>query len=349
LSGSTNGFENVSTAFHSDYHRSSGVYDDALDEHVSIGFSFPFNGSSYSEVIISSNGILYFRPSGAFANDNERSVAADYRNRQLNSSSTPDNAIAPYWDDLYPSASGTSKTIKYGTVGSGEGEHFVVYWNKVPRYGNSNTEYTFQIVLYKDGTIKFRYKDNSNNDTDGSSATIGIKEDSSHYEENTYNTSNINKGNDIVYRPYRHLNPITPACAAPVPKIGMTTYDTSGYGTYPKDQYEFKTLLQDYATDSKYIGSGFQDNIDGAGNPYGSDDDYLSVFSGYLYMPDTGVYQFGVDGDDAVDVYIDDRLVTGWYGGHGRHNHAEYAIEADVQSGWHKVEFHQQERGGGDN
>lgn len=349
LGGNANGFENVSTAFHSDYHRSGGVYDDALDEHVPIGFNFPFNGSTYSEIIISSNGILYLRASGAFNNNSERSTAADYTNHQLSSSSTPDNAIVPYWDDLYPSSSGTTGTIKYDTLGSGDGEHFVVYWNEVPRYGNSNTQYTFQIVLYKDGTIKYRYKDNNSNDTDGSSATIGVKEDSSHYDENTYNTSNINKGNDIVYRPYQHLSAITPACVSPINKISMRTYDTSGYNTYPKDRYEFDTLVQNYADNSHYDGSGYQDNIDGSGNPYGSNNDYLSIFEGYIYLPDTGEYHFGVDGDDAVEVYLDGQMITGWYGGHGRHNRSEYTIKTYISAGWHKITFHQQERSGGDN
>ncbi len=344
LGGNANGFENVSTAFHSDYHRSSGVYDDALDEHVPIGFSFPFNGSTYNEIIISSNGILYLRTSGAFNNDSERSAAADYTNRQLNSSSTPDNAIVPYWDDLYPSASGTKKTIKYDTLGSGDGKHFVVYWNEVPRYGNSNSQYTFQIALYKDGTIKYRYKDDNNNDADGNSATIGVKEDSSHYDQNTYNTSNIDQGKDIVYRPYRHLTPVSPACQTPVPKIGMQTFHQND--AHPKDEYEFITLRQN---NTNPFGSGYQDQINGSGNPYGDNDKYWSKFHGYIYLPDTGIYQFGVDGDDAVEVYLDDKLITGWYGGHGKHNHAEYVINVDAQAGWHKIRFYQEERNGGDN
>ena len=349
LLGSANGFETVSNDFNPNYQRSSLPLDDTLQEHVSIGFSFPFNGSTYSEVIISSNGVLYFRPGGAFDNDQERSVAAHYNNRRLNTNSGSNyampNAIYPYWDDLNPYAGGK---IKYGTVGTGAGQHFVIWWDKVPHYYSSGS-YSFQVALYKDGTVKFRYKDSNNNDTDGSSATIGIKEDSNHYDENTYNTSNIDKSRDIVYRPYRHLSPITPACASPVNKIGMRTYDTSGYNSYPNDRYEYATLVQNYGDASHYDGSGYQDAIDGSGNPYGANDHYLSIFEGYIYLPDSGDYHFGVDGDDAVEVYLDDQLITGWYGGHGRHNRSEYTIKTYADAGWHKVTYHHQERTGGDN
>lgn len=345
LSGSANGFENVSTDFHNDYTRSSAAYDDALDEHVPIGFSFPFNGSTYSEIIISSNGILYLRASGAFNNNSERSTAANYSNQQLNSTNTPDNAISPYWDDLNlgNSNDGTQGRLRYGTIGSGAGQHFVVWWDDVPAYPN-NGSYSFQVVFYKDGTIKFRYKDDSNNDTDGSSATIGVKEDSSHYDQHTYNSSNINKGNDIVYRQYQHLSPVTPACQTPISQISMQTFNQNS--AHPKDEYEFITLRQN---NTNSFGSGYQDQINGSGNPYGSNNYYWSKFNGYIYLPDTGIYKFGVDGDDAVEVYLDDHLITGWYGGHGKHNHEEYAIDVDVQAGWHKISFYQEERSGGDN
>jgi uncharacterized repeat protein (TIGR01451 family) len=124
----------------------------------------------------------------------------------------------------------------------------------------------------------------------------------------------------------------------------MQTFDQNS--AHPTDEYEFITLRQN---NTNALGSGYQDQINGSGNPYGNNDYYWSKFSGYIYLPDTGVYQFGVDGDDAVEVYLDDHLITGWYGGHGRHNHEEYAINVDVQAGWHKIRFHQEERSGGDN
>ncbi len=347
LYGSANGFENVSTDFDNEYVRSGLAYDDALDEHVPIGFSFPFNNHTYSEVIISSNGVLYFRDSGAFNNSSEKYTAADYVNHELSSTSTLDNAIAPYWDDLNlgNSNDGAQGRLRYGTLGSGDGQHFVVWWDDVPRYGSNSTSYSFQVALYKNGTIIFRYKDDSNNDADGSSATIGVRESSANYDQNTYNTNNINKGRDIVYRIYRHLTPIVPPCVTPVSQIVMSTYDNSS--AHPRDEYVFIQLRVD---NTILNGNGYQSQINGMGNPYdGSDDYYWSKFGGYLYLPDTGVYQFGIDGDDAVELYLNGQLITGWYGGHGRATHAEYIINVDIQAGWYKLDFYQEERWGGDN
>ena len=344
LSGAAQGFETVSTNYSQDYQRSGQPLDDSLDEHVPIGFSFPFNGSNFTEVILSSNGVVYFRAAGQFNNNSERSVAAHYSNTQLTDNSgspraLPD-ALYPYWDDLNPNNGGS---IKYGTIGSGAGQHFVMSWSGVPHYNNSGS-YSFQVALYKDGTIIFRFDRNSDaNGNSNGGATIGVKEDNTHYDQYSYNAG-INQDRDVVYRPYRHLSPVVPVCPTPVNQIVMNTYQNNS--AHPRDEYVFLTLRQSNTT---LIGGGYQNQINGSGNPYGSNDNYWSDFQGYLFMPDSGVYEIGVDGDDAVEVYLDDQLITGWYGGHGRTNNAQYLINVDIQAGWHKINFHQEERSGGDN
>ena len=331
--GPQTSFESVSTNFYADTYTSGVEYDDAVDEDVEIGFAFPFNGTMYSKVNIDSNGHLAFVD-----------ITSEYSNQELPRANR-EQSIYPYWDDLNVAKGGT---IKYGTIGSGESQHFVVDWGGVSHYSDNNLKYSFQVVLYKDGSIRFRYYSGSS--TDGSSATIGVQESSNFYDEHVFNsTTGFDATQDILYRPLVHLSPVTPQCSAPQSKLEMSTYDTSGYGTYPNNEYAFKNLVQAYATDARWFGSGYLSQINGSGNPYGSNNNYLTIFEGYIYLASSGIYQFGVDGDDAVEVYLDDKLITGWYGGHGRHNHAEYSIDVAVQSGWHKVEFHQQEKGGGDN
>lgn len=331
--GPQTAFESVSTNFYADTHTSSAEYDDAVDKDVDIGFDFPFNGTIYNKVNIDSNGHLAFVD-----------ITSEYTNKQLPRSNR-EQSIYPYWDDLNVAKGGT---IKYGTIGTGDAQHFVVEWKDVPSYGDNNLKYSLQVVLYKNGAIRFRY--DSSSSTNGSSATIGVQENSSFYDEHIFNTTTgFDATQDILYRPLVHLSSVTPKCTNPESKLKMSTYDISGYGTYPDDEHEFMNLIQRYATEAKEFGSGYQSQINGSGNPYGNSDDYLTIFEGYIYIESSGTYKFGVDGDDAVEVYLDDRLITGWYGGHGRHSHAEYAIDVDVQAGWHKVEFHQQERRGGDN
>jgi hypothetical protein len=96
-------------------------------------------------------------------------------------------------------ASPSDADIKYGHLTSG-GDHFVVHWYNVPRYGDNSKRYTLQVVLYVDGTIRFRYDAGSS--TDGSSATVGVQEDDDHYDQHSYNdVSDLDETRDILYTP----------------------------------------------------------------------------------------------------------------------------------------------------
>lgn len=51
--------------------------------------------------------------------------------------------------------------------------------------------------------------------------------------------------------------------------------------------------------------------------PYLPADGFSWMVEGYIYAPETGTYFFGCDGDDAMDVYMNNNRVAYWYGGHG--------------------------------
>jgi len=151
-------------------------------KNVSIGFNFPFNGATYSTLSINTNGMISF-------SSNDRA----YSNKSLPYSSDT-QSIYPYWDDLNPNNGGS---IRYGTVGSGVDLHFVVHWSSIPHYGNSG-RYNFQLILYPNGNIRFRYDATSS--TTGSSATVGVQENTSNYDQHVYNTSSgFNASQDILY------------------------------------------------------------------------------------------------------------------------------------------------------
>jgi MSHA biogenesis protein MshQ len=142
---------------------------------------------------------------------------------------------------------------------------------------------------------------------------------------------------------------ISDVCDNPVSGLTLSTYDTTGYNTYPADHAEYVNLINSYATPANLFGSAIVDNVDGVGNPFGSDDYYLSVFEGYINLPVSGVYSFAVDGDDAVEVLIDGVVVASWYGAHGRCNCTDHFATIEISAGYHTFEFHQQERTGADN
>jgi uncharacterized repeat protein (TIGR01451 family) len=168
---------------------------------ANIGFSFPFNGSTYTSVNINSNGMLSFSSSNT-----------EYVNKALTYNDEP-QSIYPYWDDMFPPGllGLDPHPIRYETLGSEDSERFVVTWSDMPRCSLTIDllgvkvclvaagSYTFQTVLYKNGDIRFRYPNTGSNDAHGASATIGAQENTTNYDQYSYNTSSIDQTFDILY------------------------------------------------------------------------------------------------------------------------------------------------------
>lgn len=76
---------------------------------------------------------------------------------------------------------------------------------------------------------------------------------------------------------------------------------------------------------------------------------YCWLAKGWIYAPETGLYEFSINGDDAMDWHIDEERVAYWYGGHGfrsdanRNDGSKY-----LTKGWHELECRFEENGGGD-
>jgi len=131
-----------------------------------------------------------------------------------------------------------------------------------------------------------------------------------------------------------------------------TTYDISGTGNnHPANHSEFDTWVSNYAVAARQFGFGFMSTINGNdNNPYGPDDNYMTIVKGTINVPTTGSYKFSVDGDDAVEVIINGITVAGWYGGHGACNCNTYSGTVYLTAGTnYPIEFRHEERGGGDN
>lgn len=70
---------------------------------------------------------------------------------------------------------------------------------------------------------------------------------------------------------------------------------------------------------------------------------------GFIVPFESGTYTFGVDGDDAVDVFVDNTNVTNYYGGHGfdgNYNHnGNINLDANER---YQFKARMEEGGGGD-
>ena len=162
----------------------TGYPDDDDKQTVSIGFPFQFDTVQYNDVTILTNGILKF---GAV----ER-MHRDYRNEELDSNEG-DRFIAVYWDDLVDDA---SSSVTYGSSGSAPDRKFIVNWTNVKAYSN-NLRYDFQVVLYENGDIRYRYNNNTSN---GESATIGLEINDSDFIQYSYNQISVAVSFDLLFR-----------------------------------------------------------------------------------------------------------------------------------------------------
>ena len=199
---------------------------------VNIGFSFPFGSvGNISTIRINSNGAL-----GASSQ-----YWSEYSNGVLPRSSPP-YLIAPYWDDINRVTGGT---IRYGTLGVAPNRHFVVAWTNTPRYYNQGS-CTFQVVLYENGDIRFRYS-TANQSCNGNSATIGIQENTSIYDQHSYNTG-IDLSKDILYT--------TSAPLISLSKTLLTLSDPVNGNTNPK---AIPGALLEYTLKAENKGNGAAD------------------------------------------------------------------------------------------
>ena len=144
-----------------------------------IGFAFPWWDMNFeSQIWVCSNGWLSF----------SSGQGAAYMNAAIPTSGSPNNLIAPYWDDLTPNAN--SEILYYHDTAN---ERFIVEWLDVPHYSTGGT-YTFELILYANGDIDFMF----NNLTHGTanSATLGIE------------NSNGSEGIQVTFNGSGPLNPV---------------------------------------------------------------------------------------------------------------------------------------------
>lgn len=132
-------------------------------------------------------------------------------------------------------------------------------------------------------------------------------------------------------------------------------YNITGMGGHPADSSGFDTLESTYAIPAKLCGTDNPSTLDANTNPFkgvgGCNLDgeyYMSIVTGTINVPATATYTFSIDGDDAIDVYIDGTLVTSYYGGHGFCSCNTHSGTITLTAGAHTIKLRHEEMTGGD-
>ncbi|MCB9256137.1 MAG: gliding motility-associated C-terminal domain-containing protein [Chitinophagales bacterium] len=117
-----------------------GFTDDNTQGPLPLGFNFPFFGTPYNQIWLSSNGWFTFSPpTGSFLG-----------NATIPTAAVPNNFIAWAWDDLNFNTSGT---FSYYNGGSSPNQYIVLNFLNVAHFG-STTTVSVQVVLYENGLIE---------------------------------------------------------------------------------------------------------------------------------------------------------------------------------------------------
>ncbi|MFZ2339596.1 MAG: gliding motility-associated C-terminal domain-containing protein [Bacteroidales bacterium] len=142
-----------------------GYYDDRAWGQFNIGFNFTFYGNTYNRFYVTSNGLVMF---GSGSND--------YTEDPIPSPSSPNNFIAPFWDDIVINPSGK---ILYTSIGASPNRKCIIQWTNMGFYSSTVLMGTFSVILYEgSNNIQIQYRsiiDNTSARSHGSSAAIGIE------------------------------------------------------------------------------------------------------------------------------------------------------------------------------
>ncbi|MGW5159132.1 S8 family serine peptidase [Nonomuraea wenchangensis] len=221
---------------------------------VTLPFPVPFYGAGQSRAWIVTNGFLTFADS--------RVTTAS--NGNLPTSSTPNNAVYPYWDDLIVDAQAGVYTAVTGTAPH---RAFVVEWRNVAFYNATGQRISFAALLGEDGSISFRYKDLATERARGTSATVGIENatgtDAMRY---SYEEAALASGQGVTFTASRHglvtgavtdANDGDPIAGATV-KVGdvatfTTGADGSFYGQVLAGDYDVTVSREHYGTFTKQV------------------------------------------------------------------------------------------------
>ena len=119
----------------------TGIILDEQTQSFTLPFSFRFFDEMYTQILVSSNGVVQFGGT---------SGSAYPSTQQLPNTRAPNTIAAPLWRDLDPSKGGT---ITYASSPS----RFVVSWDNIYDYFGSGVPQRFQMILDSDGSIVFQY------------------------------------------------------------------------------------------------------------------------------------------------------------------------------------------------
>ena len=116
------------------------ISDDGVSPVVDLSFNFTFYGETFSQARIATNGCLHFKTTGSYCND--------YTPDPLTGQHT--YTLYPFWTDLIRDNNSRIKSW-------GDSTKMIFGWYDLREYNRSNTDNSFEVILWSNNTFEYRY------------------------------------------------------------------------------------------------------------------------------------------------------------------------------------------------
>ncbi|MCX5192688.1 S8 family serine peptidase [Streptomyces sp. NBC_00249] len=167
---------------------------DNTTERVDLPFPLPLYGKTYGQAWIGTNGTVSF--GGNHTGDT---------NGDLPSTSTPNAALYPFWDDLVVGPAGSGSGVFTAVTGTAPHRSYVIEWRAVSHWSAQADTFSFSAAIGEDGTVTYSYKGTGGTGIKGgSTATVGVENatgtDAFRY---SFNTPVLTDGLSVAFRTTR--------------------------------------------------------------------------------------------------------------------------------------------------
>ena len=204
--------------------------DDGISATLNLGFNFAVGSTWRTGLRVMSNGQVQF--GGTDTSGTHVALPLDGSNGKPNI----DMVMMPLWVDLQPGAN----QVRWALQGSAPNRVFIVSWLAVPFKANNTQTATFQVQIFEQGHIVYRYQAVAGA---GSNALVGIEVSDTDFVQYARNTANsVPSGTTILWSP-----PVIPALylkATGVPVGGFSaTVPTGALANHDPGRDAFAGLL----------------------------------------------------------------------------------------------------------
>lgn len=152
------GSATAQACFDTNFGTSLGSINDTVHPAQSIGFAFPFDGVTYTDIHISDHGVCWLSNGGTPA---PAQPGATTYNVLLSDFTMFGPCLAPFWADA--NCGYAPNALGEVWINNTDPTRCVVTWTGIWTYFNIGPQYEFQMVLKNTGEVEFIYGPNVNN------------------------------------------------------------------------------------------------------------------------------------------------------------------------------------------